>query len=89
MEYPTDFERYIENRLKEIDDLDERRFAKAVLWDGLGKIMHRMEEEKYQAHPTNNTLFPVCPEDLNKEKVWPGEENEIYVGTLFLKADEK
>lgn len=116
MEYPMDFERYIENRLKEIDDLDERRFAKVVLWDGLGKIIHRMDQ-KYQAlekriyeeteapagcyetvttiirkkdyDPTNDTLFPVCQEDLNEEKVWSGVENEIYVGTIFLKADEK
>lgn len=116
MEYPMDFEQYIEKRLKEIDDLDERRFAKAVLWDGLGKIMHCMER-KYQAlekriyeetkapvkcyeivstiirkrdyDPTNDTLFPVCQEDLNEEKVWPGAENEIYVGTIFLKADGK
>ena len=94
MEYPMDFERYIEKRLKEIDDLDERRQAKEILWDSLGKIMHCMEE-KYQAleqriyretkvpagcyetvstvirredyDPTNDTLFPVCPEDLQKE----------------------
>lgn len=116
MEYPMDFEQYIEKRLKEIDDLDERRFAKAVLWDGLGKIMHCMER-KYQAlekrvyeetkatvkcyetvstiiqkrdyDPTNDTLFPVCQDDLNEEKVWAGAENEIYVGTIFLKADGK
>ena len=29
-EYPFDFERYIEERLREINDLDERRFAKMV-----------------------------------------------------------
>lgn len=117
MEYPMDFERYIEKRLKEIDDLDERRLAKAVLWDGLGKIMHRMEE-KYQElesriyreteapagcyevvstiirkedyDPTNETLFPVCSEDLQEEtKRWKTAENGIYIGTIFLKTDER
>jgi len=115
-EYPMDFERYIEERLKEIDDLDERRFAKAVLWDGLGKIARCMEK-KYQAlekriyreteapagcygivsaiirrkdyDPMNDTLFPVCPEDLGEEKARVTVENEIYVGTIYLRADEK
>ena len=36
-EYPFDFQRYIEVRLREIDDLEERRFAKEVLLHGLGK----------------------------------------------------
>lgn len=43
-EYPFDFERYIEERLREIEDLDERRFAKKVLLDGLGKMVRCMEE---------------------------------------------
>lgn len=46
-EYPFDFQRYIEARLREIDDLDERRFAKEVLLHGLGKAISCMEE-KYQ-----------------------------------------
>ncbi len=46
-EYPFDFQRYIEVRLREIDDLDERRFAKEVLLHGLGKAISCMEE-KYQ-----------------------------------------
>lgn len=117
MEYPLNFERYIEMRLKEIDDLDERRQAKEVLWDGLGKIIHCMEK-KYQElerrvyketevpvgcyevistiirkedyDPTNETLFPVCLEDLQEEtEGWEIAENGIYIGTIFLKADEK
>lgn len=117
MEYPMDFEHYIETRMKEIDDLDERRQAKAVLWDGLGKIIRCMEE-KYQElerriyretetpagcyevvstiirkkdyDPTNDTLFPVCPEDLQEEtKRWETAENGIYIGTIFLKTDER
>lgn len=47
MEYPFDFERYIEERLREIDDLDERQFAKKVLLEGLGKVI-RCTEAKYQ-----------------------------------------
>ncbi len=46
-EYPFDFERYIEERLREIEDLDERRFAKKVLLDGLGKMV-RCIEERYE-----------------------------------------
>lgn len=30
LEYPFDFERYMEERLREIDDLDERQFAKTI-----------------------------------------------------------
>ncbi len=47
LEYPFDFERYIEERLREIDDLDERRFAKTVLLDGLGKLI-QCTERKYR-----------------------------------------
>ncbi|GLC80088.1 hypothetical protein [Lacrimispora brassicae] len=47
-EYPFDFRRYIEERLREIDDLGERGFAKEVLLTGLGNAI-QMTEEKYQA----------------------------------------
>lgn len=43
-EYPFDFQRYIEVRLREIDDLEERRFAKEVLLHGLGKAISCTEE---------------------------------------------
>lgn len=46
-EYPFDFNRYIEEKLREIDDLDERRFAKTVLLEGLGKVIE-CAEEKYR-----------------------------------------
>lgn len=46
-EYPFDFDRYIRERLREIGDLDERRFAKEVLLNGLGKVIQCMEQ-KYQ-----------------------------------------
>ncbi len=93
LEYPLDMERYIQRRLREIDDLDERRFAKTVLLEGLGKLVrcmeakyealeHRVYEEievkanhyetvitiieKKDYDPLNDTLFPVCPEDLKE-----------------------
>ena len=47
LEYPFDFERYMEERLREIDDLDERKFAKKLLLEGLGKVI-RCTEAKYQ-----------------------------------------
>ncbi len=47
-EYPFDFDRYIEERLREIDELEERRFAKELLLNGLGKVI-RCTEQKYRA----------------------------------------
>lgn len=46
LEYPFDFERYIEERLREISDLDERQYAKKILAEGLGKLI-RCTEDKY------------------------------------------
>ena len=47
LEYPFDFERYIEERLREIDELDERKFVKKLLLEGLGKVI-QCTEAKYQ-----------------------------------------
>lgn len=47
LEYPFDYERYIQERLREIQDLDERKFAKEVLLHGLGKVIQTMEA-RYQ-----------------------------------------
>ena len=47
-EYPFDFDRYIAEQLREIEDLDERRFAKTVLVEGLGAMI-RQTEQKYKA----------------------------------------
>jgi len=43
-----DYENYIKSRLKEIDDLDERREAKELLLNGLASIFE-WTEEKYKA----------------------------------------
>lgn len=48
LEYPFDFERYIEERLREISDLDERQYAKKVLAEGLGKLIHCTESRYRQ-----------------------------------------
>ena len=47
-EYPFDFDRYIEERLREIEDLGERRFAKTILVEGSGKAIRSMEQ-RYKA----------------------------------------
>ena len=43
-----DYEKYIQKCLREIDDLDERRFAKNLLLENLGKVF-QWAEEKYSA----------------------------------------
>lgn len=43
-----DYENYIQNKLKEIDNLDERRFAKELLIDGIGNVF-AWSERKYEA----------------------------------------
>lgn len=57
-----DYENYIQKRLKEIDDLDERRFAKELLLEGLGKLF-AFTEKKYEA----------LEERIIRELVMPGE----------------
>ena len=44
-EYPFDFDCYLEERLREINDLDERRFTKKLLLNGLGRVIGCMEEK--------------------------------------------
>lgn len=43
-----DFENYIQKQLRQIDDLDERRFAKQLLMESLGRMI-AWSEEKYAA----------------------------------------
>lgn len=43
-----DHENYIQNRLKEIDSLDERRFAKELLLEGIGNVF-AWAERQYEA----------------------------------------
>lgn len=44
MEYDFDFQRYIEARLREIDDLDERGYAKKVILEGLGAVIRHTKK---------------------------------------------
>ena len=43
-----DYENYIQEQLRRIDDLDERRFAKKLLMESLGKVI-AWSEQKYAA----------------------------------------
>ena len=43
-----DYENYIQRRLREIDDLDERKYARELLLEGLGKIF-AWTDAKYEA----------------------------------------
>lgn len=43
-----DYEKYIQKHLKDIDNLEERRFAKELLLENLGKIF-QWTEDKYNA----------------------------------------
>lgn len=43
-----DYENYIQKRLREIDDLEERKYAKELLLEGLGKVF-TWTEAKYEA----------------------------------------
>lgn len=43
-----DYENYIQEQLRRIDDLDERRFARQLLMESLGKVI-AWSEEKYAA----------------------------------------
>lgn len=47
MECPFDFQRYIGQRLQEIDDLEERRFAKKLLIDDFSNVI-KVFEYKYK-----------------------------------------
>lgn len=47
LEYPFDFESYIARLLRDIEDLDERRFAKQVLLEGVGRLI-KETEKKYK-----------------------------------------
>lgn len=72
-EYPFDFERYIEERVREIDNLDERGLAKEILIKGLGTAIQVMER-KYQA----------LEQRIYEELEFTGKQYEI-VTTIIMK----
>ena len=70
-----DYEDYIQKRLKEIEDLDERRFAKELLIDNLTKIFV-WTEEKYAG----------LEQRIQNELVIPWKNFNVYT-TIIEKAD--
>ncbi|GFI03895.1 hypothetical protein AALA79_13575 [Lachnospiraceae bacterium 64-25] len=70
-----DYENYIQNRLREIDDLDERRFAKELLLNGLGSVF-AWTEAKYEA----------LEQRVQKELDFPGRRFYVYM-TIAEKKD--
>lgn len=67
-EYQFDYKNYIQMRLKEIDDLDERRFAKELLLEGLAKVF-ACTEEKYES----------LKQRIYRELVMPGERFHTFM----------
>lgn len=67
-EYQFDYKNYIQMRLKEIDDLDERRFAKELLLEGLAKVF-ACTEEKYES----------LKQRISRELVMPGERFHTFM----------
>lgn len=67
-EYQFDYENYIQMRLKEIDDLDERRFAKELLLEGLAKVFAGTEE-KYES----------LKQRISRELVMPRERFHAFM----------
>lgn len=70
-----DYENYIQRRLREIDDLDERKYARELLLEGLGKIF-AWTDAKYEALEQR-----ICRE-LNV----PGKRFHTYM-TIVKKED--
>ena len=91
IEYDFNFEEYMEKRLKDIKDIEERKFTDKYIRDIFSKVIESTErkyemleksiydefkllDEKYGINMTltkkedfsytNDTLFPICTEDL-------------------------
>lgn len=75
IEIRFDYENYIQNKLKEIDDLDERRFAKELLLEGIGNVF-AWAERKYEA----------LEQRMQNELDVPWEYFNVYM-TIIDKAD--
>lgn len=62
-DYPFDFQKYIEQRLREFDDIEERTFAKTILMDGLLNII-KETEAKYDA--LDKRIYSEIQNDTDK-----------------------
>lgn len=83
LEYPFDFGRYIEERLREIDDSNERHFAKDLLLNGLGKAIccteHKydsLEQKVYEEIETKDNKYEIAITIIEKEKYNP--DNMVF-----------
>lgn len=95
LEYPFDFNRYIEERLREIDDLDERRFAKTVLLEGLGKIIEcteqkyrSLENRIYNEIETEKNQYEIAMTVINREHFDPTNQTLYPVDELDLEPEK-
>ena len=118
IEYDFNFEEYMEKRLKDIKDIEERKFADKYVRDIFLKIIESTEkkyemleqsvydefkllDEKYGINMTltkkedfsytNDTLFPICKEDLEENVVILDDvlNNKKYIKTVFFEGTEK
>lgn len=74
-EYRFDYENYIQMRLKEIDDLDERRFAKEILLEGLAKVFSHAEGK-----------YETLKQRISRELTMPGERFHTFM-TIIEKGN--
>lgn len=105
MEYPFDFNRYIEERLREISDLEEREFAKLVLAGGLSRMIEdteikyqQLEKQVYEEleidknhYETVMTIVKRDCYDPNNQSLYPLFEQDLNEGKLkqSLSIDNK
>ncbi len=73
-EYKFDFQRYIAQRIQEIEDLEERKFAKKLLLEGFANVVksseykyHELENYIYKELEIPGNLYTVCTAVMKKE----------------------
>lgn len=76
LDYEFDFKTYIAKRLREIDDIEERKFAKTILEDGLIEIIEHTEAK-----------YKNLEDEVFEEYACPGKQTEIYT-TVIQRNDE-
>ncbi|MDR1548429.1 MAG: hypothetical protein LBT06_07580 [Hungatella sp.] len=94
LEYPFDFDRYIEERLREIDDSDERQYAKKILAEGLGKLIHcteskyrQLEKRVYEELETWDSQYETVMTIVRREHYDPTNRTLYPVIEEDLKED--
>lgn len=74
-DYPFNFSEYIARRLREIDDINERKFAETLLEDHLMNIIEETEK-----------AYKNLEEAVYQEHQCPGKQYEIYVTMVRRQA---